>query len=87
VCNTAPSQSSLCFSGIISLSLSNLRGLLLEVGLKLKDVGVDDSDGESDKSIECLSLYAVSIKAGKFTHWFPYPLATKANPEKSVSML
>ena len=87
MCNTVPSQSSLCFSGIVSLSLSNLRGLLLEVGLKLKDVVVDDGDSESDKSIECLLLYVVSIKAGNFTHWFPYPLATKANPEMSVSML
>jgi hypothetical protein len=82
--NTVPSPSSTFISGIISLSLTNLRGFLLELGSKLKDVGLDDGDGEST---ECLSLYVVSIMAGKFTHWFPYPLATKANPETSVSML
>ena len=81
MCDTAPSPFSLCFSPL----LSNLRGLRLEVGSKLKDIGIDGG-GTSDKSIECLSVYVVS-KAGKFTHWFPCPLATKASPETSVSML
>ena len=48
MCNTAPSPFSFCFSEIISSLLSsNLRGLRLEVGLKLKDVGID-GDGKSD---------------------------------------
>lgn len=50
-CNTASSPFSLCFSPL----LSNLRGLRLEVGSKLKDGGMDGG-GKSDKSVECLSV-------------------------------
>jgi hypothetical protein len=51
VCNTAPSPFSLSFSPL----LSNLRGLRLEVGSELKDVGTEGG-GNSYKSIECLSV-------------------------------
>ena len=55
MCNTAPSPFSLCFSETIPLLLSNLRGSRLEVGLKLKDVGIDGG-GKSDKSIDKMTI-------------------------------
>ena len=58
--NTAPSPFSL------SPLLSNLRGLRLEVGSKLKDVGMDGG-GKSDKSIECPSVMSYQRQVSSLT--------------------
>ena len=59
MCNTAPLPFSLSL-------LSNLRGLRLEVGSELNDVGIDGG-GKSEKSIECLSVMSYPKQINSLT--------------------